>query len=186
MKWSKFLEFGPVSGEREGEALEWREILNCLKNTRQDLLELISAIDEDQLHSKPDEQSWSISQICEHLWINEELFIRAIDAGLRRDDDHIVGYKSLELAVDRSKKINSPAISRPVNNHLSFTQLREKLLQSRQRLSELLNSLEDPDLLYRRFYRHPVFDELSLHQWVELLYLHELRHIEQIHDNLEA
>jgi uncharacterized damage-inducible protein DinB len=165
--------------------LEWREILNHLKNTRQDLLELISAIDEDQLHNKPDEQSWSISQICEHLWINEELFIRAIDAGLRRDDDHIVENKSLELATDRSKKIDSPAISKPVNNHLSYTQLREKLLQSRQRLSELLNSLEEPDVLHKRFYRHPVFDELSLYQWVELLYLHEQRHIEQIHGNMD-
>jgi 2,3-bisphosphoglycerate-dependent phosphoglycerate mutase len=170
--------------EGGGEALEWREILNHLKNTRQNLLELISAIDEEQLHSKPDERSWSISQICEHLWINEELFIRAIDAGLRRDDDHVVGDKSLELATDRSQRIDSPAISKPVNNRLSYTQIREKLLESRQRLSELLNSLEEPDVLHRRFYRHSVFDELSLYQWVELLYLHEQRHIEQIHDNL--
>jgi uncharacterized damage-inducible protein DinB len=165
--------------------LEWREILIHLKNTRQDLLELISAIDEEPLYSKPDERSWSVSQICEHLWITEELFIRAIDAGLRRDDDYIVGYKSLELATDRSKRIDSPAISKPANNRLSYTQIREKLLESRQRLSELLNSLEDPDVLHKRFYRHPVFDELSLYQWVELLYLHERRHIEQIHDNLD-
>jgi hypothetical protein len=41
--------------------------------------------------------------------------------------------------------------------------------------------LYDPKIVYyANTVRHPVLEELPLDQWIELLYLHEQRHIEQI------
>ena len=51
---------------------------------------------------------------------------------------------------------------------------------SRKKFLDVLSSIEDKSLLVKKSAKHPVLGELPLYQWIELLYLHELRHIEQI------
>jgi hypothetical protein len=46
----------------------------------------------------------------------------------------------------------------------------------------VLNKIDDKSILKEIAVKHPVFGDLSLDQWIELLYLHEHRHIEQIKD----
>jgi len=61
----------------------------------------------------------------------------------------------------------------------------EKLYASRQKLNELLSTVEDHSLLNKRHYIHPVFKELSLMDWLRSLYIHEQRHIKQIKENID-
>ncbi|WP_442950361.1 DinB family protein [Paenibacillus sp. DMB20] len=65
---------------------------------------------------------------------------------------------------------------------LDYEEIMEKLNNSRQKLCETLDALEDPSILSRRHFIHPVFKEMLLIEWVRSLYLHEQRHIKQINE----
>ena len=54
------------------------------------------------------------------------------------------------------------------------------LNDSRKRLMSVLHTIEDKSILEEKSVNHPAFGELPLDQWVELIPLHEQRHIEQI------
>ncbi len=62
----------------------------------------------------------------------------------------------------------------------------EKLNLSRKKLLELLNTIEDPSILSRRYFTHPVFKEMLLIDWVKSLYLHEQRHMKQINEIIDS
>ena len=53
------------------------------------------------------------------------------------------------------------------------------LNKSRKELMRFLSTIEDESILAKKSVMHPALGEL-LEQWIELIYLHEQRHIEQI------
>jgi uncharacterized damage-inducible protein DinB len=157
-----------------------QEIIRNLKETREELLEILNGLSGDQLNKQKDEHSWTIGQIYQHLIKTEELYVAAIRKGLRSNEDSVIGDKPLEFLLDRSKKLNAPDIARPTSESIERQVIIEKLNHSRAKLYEILNTLEDPTVLSRRHFVHPVFKEMLLIEWVRSVYLHEQRHIQQI------
>ncbi|KOP67331.1 hypothetical protein AMS62_20325 [Bacillus sp. FJAT-18019] len=162
--------------------MELQEINQKLKETRDDLLGIINGLSGDQLNKRKDPHSWSISQVCQHLIKTEELYVVAIKKGLKSKEDSIIENKPLEFLLDRSKKLEAPDIAKPTDEKLEYQKIIEKLNNSREKLYEILNSVEDPSILSRRHFIHPVFKEMLLIEWVRSLYLHEQRHIKQINE----
>lgn len=160
--------------------MELLEINQKLKETRNELLGILKGLSGDQLNKQKDSHSWSISQVCQHLSKTEELYVVAIRKGLKSEEDSFIEHKPLEFLLDRSKKIEAPDIAKPTNDFLEYEEIIEKLNNSRQKLCETLDGLEDPSILSRRHFIHPVFKEMLLIEWVRSLYLHEQRHIKQI------
>jgi hypothetical protein len=159
-----------------------KKLIENLKKTREDLFNAIHSLDYYQLNTSPNSDRWSITQVCHHLYLTEVLFTKAISQGLRNDIDAVTERKPIELVLDRTKKYESPDIAKPSENLYELQEIIDMLLKSREALNTLLNNIEDFSLLSRRSYYHPVFKELLLDQWVELLNLHEQRHIEQINE----
>ncbi|WP_256720810.1 DinB family protein, partial [Paenibacillus lautus] len=58
--------------------LELQEINQRLKETRDVLLTILNGLNGDQLNRRHDSNSWSISQVCQHLYKTEELYVVAI------------------------------------------------------------------------------------------------------------
>lgn len=54
------------------------------------------------------------------------------------------------------------------------------LNNARKELMRFLRTIEDESILAKKSVMHPALGELLLDQWIELIYLHEQRHIEQI------
>ncbi|MGE7056190.1 DinB family protein, partial [Paenibacillus glucanolyticus] len=77
--------------------MELQEINRELKETRNELLGILKGLDGDQLNRRHDSNSWSISQICQHLCKTEELYVAAIKRGLKSTDDSILENKPLEF-----------------------------------------------------------------------------------------
>ena len=162
-------------------SMELKEIKQKLKETRDELLGIVNALNGDQLSKRKESSSWTISQVCQHLIKTEELYVMAIKKGLKSTEDSFSeNIPQWELLVDRSNKIEAPDIAKPDAEALEGTEIIEKLNHSREKLNEVLNTVEDPSLLSRRHFVHPVFKEMSLIEWVKSLYLHEQRHIKQI------
>jgi hypothetical protein len=167
-------------------SMELQEIILELKETRNELLGILSGLNEDELNLRKDSSSWSISQVCQHLIKTEELYIVAIRRGLRSQEDSFIENKPLEFLLDRSKKLEAPDIAKPTDEFLEYEEIIAKLHHSRQQLYDMLNSLEDPSMLSRRHLKHPVFKEMLLIEWVRSLYLHEQRHIKQMNEIIDG
>lgn len=162
--------------------MELQEINQKLKETRGELLGILNGLREDQFNKRKDPYSWSVSQVCQHISKTEELYVVAIKRGLKSKEDSFIENKSLEFLLDRSKKLEAPDIVKPTDEVLKYQEIIDKLNDSREKLNDLLNTIEDPSLLSRRHFIHPVFKEMLLIEWVRSLYLHEQRHINQINE----
>lgn len=150
-----------------------------LHETRNNLVKEIALLSDAQLNDKPDSNKWSIAQICHHLVLVEEASIKAIVWGLKdsiqteRKDVH-------RILLDRAKKLKAPKIVEPAEEPFHVQQIIDLLDDSRKKLMTFLSTVEDKSILAEKSMQHPALGELPLDQWIEQIYVHEQRHIEQI------
>jgi uncharacterized damage-inducible protein DinB len=157
-------------------------VIENLTATRKKLFNEISDLGSAELNKKPGADTWSVAQICHHLYLVETVFTQAIIYGLNKSNGRKAEPVPIHLAVDRSQKAKAPDMVVPSENPLDFQQIKKLLSQSRNGFLEFYNQIEDKSLLAEKSAKHPLFGYMPLDQWVELIYLHEERHIEQINE----
>lgn len=155
-------------------------LVSNMEETRQRLINEISVLTTDELNQKPNINTWSISQVCQHIALAETSFAKAIRYGLKQADNPKSELRPIHLITDRSRKVNAPEMVIPSEEQLDLQQIMNSLTESRVFSIHILDQVDDPSVLSRRTVVHPLFGELPLKQWAELIYLHEDRHIEQI------
>ncbi|MBS4201932.1 DinB family protein [Bacillus sp. FJAT-49732] len=152
-----------------------------LCDTRNNLVKEITLLSDAQFNSRPDMNKWSIAQVCHHLVLVEEASIKAIAWGLKVIDSTQKERKNVDLILlDRTKKIKAPKIVEPDIKPFEVQQIINLLNDSRKKLMTFLSTIEDKSILAEKSVKHPALGELPLDQWIEQIYLHEQRHIEQI------
>ncbi len=152
-----------------------------LDETRIHLIKEIVLLSDDQLNLKSDKNMWSIAQVCHHLFLVEESSLKAIAWGLKESDKTQKERKEIHLILlDTSKKMKAPKIVEPDVEPFEVQQIIDLLNDSRNKLMTLLSTIEDKSILREKSVKHPVLGVLTLDQWIEQIYLHEQRHIEQI------
>ena len=151
-----------------------------LDETRKHLVQQINALTNEEFNRNPSPEMWSIAQVCHHLVLVEQATIKAIEWGLTQNNNVNLNRKKVDLILDRTKKIQAPKIVEPASEPIDVGQIMDLLSNSRQKLKTLLSFIEDKFILTKKSVKHPAFGELPLDQWIELIYLHEQRHIEQI------
>ncbi|MUK90303.1 DUF1569 domain-containing protein [Ornithinibacillus sp. L9] len=151
-----------------------------LVQTRNNLLKEISSLKSDVFNNKPNKEKWSIAQVCHHLVLVEQATIIAVKWGLKENNRMNKDRKNIHLLLDRTIKRIAPKIVEPDEGPFEVQQIIDMFHDSREKLMDLLASIEDQSILMEISVKHPSFGELPLHQWVEVVYLHEQRHIEQI------
>lgn len=156
------------------------DVLETLTSTRKKLLNEISDLSYEELNMKPSAETWSIAQICHHLYLTESVFTQAIIYGLSKSNGRKAAPVPVQLTADRSQKAKAPDMVMPSDIPLDFQKISELLDQSRNLFLEFYNQLEDKSLLAEKSAKHPLFGYMPLDQWVELIYLHDERHIEQV------
>lgn len=151
-----------------------------LYETRNNLIEEIASLSYAQFNNQPSMNKWSIAQVCHHLVLVEKASIKVIAWGLKEIDRSQKERKKVQLILDRTKKIQAPKIVEPDGEPFEVQQIIDLLSDSRKKLMTFLSTIEDTSILTEKSVNHPAFGELPLDQWIELIYLHEQRHIEQI------
>ena len=147
--------------------------------TRNQLLNELKELSYEDFNYKPEKNSWSIAQICHHIALTEETFAKAIAYGLKKSTVK-AEQKKMDFIFDRSNKLKAPEIVQPTIDSLESDQILDLLRQSRNLLMSVLHTVEDNSTLTEKSVPHPFLGELPLNQWIDLAYLHEQRHIEQI------
>ncbi|SFM53522.1 DinB superfamily protein [Paenibacillus sp. 1_12] len=153
-----------------------------LFSTRERLLNEISYLNEDEFNRTLEINTWSIAQICHHLLKTETLFRKAIFYGVEQRILSKTERKPIQIVLDMSKKFPAPKVSEPSSGPFQVPQIIQLLSDSRNKLMGVLDKIDDKSILKEIAVNHPRFGDLPLDQWIELLYLHEQRHIEQIKD----
>ncbi|WP_289136965.1 DinB family protein [uncultured Brevibacillus sp.] len=153
-----------------------------LAKTRVTLLNEISSIRDEDFNRRFEQDKWSIAQVCHHLVIIDTLFAKAIVHGLKQLNPTDKEYIPIQYVADRSNKIQAPEISEPSPEPFQVKQIIQMLHDSRHNFLDVLSKVEDRAVLKTVAVKHPILGYLPLDQWVELLYVHEQRHIEQIQE----
>ncbi|EPC8417572.1 PadR family transcriptional regulator [Bacillus wiedmannii] len=149
--------------------------------TRKHLFEEIIILDDAQFNSKPDKNKWSIAQVCHHLVLLDKVVIKVISSGLKKIDSTLKERREIRsILQDRSLKFIAPGMIEPSLEPFEVQQMVDLLNESRKELMRFLSTIEDESILTKKSVMHPALGELLLDQWIELIYLHEQRHIEQI------
>jgi uncharacterized damage-inducible protein DinB len=151
-----------------------------LYETRNDLVKEITLLSYDDFNNRCDTNKWSIAQVCHHLILVEKASTKVIAWGLKESTNTEKERKDVQLMLDRTKKLKAPKIVEPDAEPFEVQQIINMLNDSRTNLMTLLSTVEDKTILMKKSVKHPAFDELPLDQWIEQIYLHEQRHIEQI------
>jgi len=151
-----------------------------LYETRNHLIKEIDLLNDEPFNVRPGTKNWSIAQVCHHLFLVEQAAIKAIAWGLKGMDRSEKERKNVQLILDRTKKIQAPPIVEPALEPFKVQKIIDMLSDSRKKLIDYLSTIEDPSILVEKSVNHPAFGELPLDQWIEMIYLHEQRHIEQI------
>jgi uncharacterized damage-inducible protein DinB len=151
-----------------------------LIETRNQLINEINSLTVEELNKKLDDSTWSVAQICHHLFLTERAFTQSVVYGLKQGHPRKADPKPIHHAADRTQKAKAPDMVVPSDAPLTVDQIVEMLDESRAILLEVLDRIEDKSLLAERSVKHPLYGQLPLDQWIELVHLHEQRHIEQI------
>lgn len=152
-----------------------------LVETRKQLLTEITLLSFVDFNQKPDDaNTWNVAQVCHHLFLVENSFAKAIKWGLKQSEGKRIEPKPIYLISDQTKKFNAPEMVIPSTEPFEVNEIIQLLNESRKIFMDVLSKIEDTSILAGKSAKHPLFGELPLNQWIELLYLHEQRHIEQI------
>lgn len=155
-------------------------LVDNLHETRNNLVKEISTLSYSQFNDRPGKDLWSIAQIGHHLILVEQATIKAILWGLKNVENTKTERKNVHLLLDRTKKFKAPEMVEPLVKPFEVQSIIDLLDDSRKTLLTFLDSLEDKSILAEKSFKHTALGDLPLDQWLEQIYLHEQRHIEQI------
>lgn len=146
---------------------------------RKEIWKCVRTLSDIQLNDKIDQESWSIAQVLEHLYLMEENAIHQIGVALGSTHFEAPSSFPLHLIADRKIKISAPKNLMPTNEYQTLNHLKEKLDGSRNSLENLARfSIEEK--LNEKTLIHPRFGVLTVSQWINLVGYHEERHLGQI------
>lgn len=157
-----------------------------LNTARSLLLSVLDGLSDDQLNWKPDDFTWSISQVVQHIAMVESGSSQTIRLGLEQEPNFIPFDIPLQKQIlDRSKKVNAPERLHPSGDPKTMSQLKEILRNSREEFMDTLATIEEDITVLEKTsppVSHPVFGHMSTWQWIVAVPLHEERHIKQIEE----
>jgi hypothetical protein len=151
------------------------------KRIREEVLQSICGLTDEQLNERTGDGSWSIMQVLEHLFLIEQSITKSISKQLVNEESVPAENKPIHYAVDRSRKITAPSFVTPSEDYITLEDMKRKLTESRAELIKVVNEA-NPDLLEQKSFPHPVFGLVSLKQWVPFIGFHEKRHLLQIEE----
>ncbi|WP_449539148.1 DinB family protein [Ferdinandcohnia sp. Marseille-Q9671] len=157
-------------------------INDSLFETRNELIQEIESLDNAQFNERPGEDKWSIAKVCHHLVLVELVTAKVIDLGLNETENSNRKRKDISLILDRTRKMKAPQIVEPSSERFEVQQIIKMLDHSRKKLLETIIEINDPTILKKKSMEHPAFGIIPLDQWIDLVYLHEQRHIMQIRE----
>lgn len=166
------------------------ELSEHLAHQRRVLLDVASGVPSEQWQARPAEDSWSVSEVFEHLSRVErgaaavltKRIAKAREAGhpAETESSSVLGTLDEFRVSDLDRKLVAPELVRPTENPDRETAER-MLADSRAALDAAIASGDGLALGSIR-HTHLRFGELDLYQWLLFVAEHEKRHTAQLRE----
>ncbi|QHE50812.1 DinB family protein [Pontibacillus sp. HMF3514] len=156
-----------------------------LEEKRNQILEFLQSLTDDQARTKPSDESWSILEVLEHLYLIEGFVVQQMANALEKGSDQQAELKPIHRTQGRDYKVEAPEYIQPKGQFESIQDAKDHLEKSREQMLFLIHN-KDQELLQNRVMPHPAFGDMNLEQWAEFIGWHEIRHLEQIQEIKEA
>ncbi|WP_181347810.1 DinB family protein [Thalassobacillus sp. CUG 92003] len=150
-----------------------------LDEKRQELLDFVEELTNEEARIKPEENAWSILEVLEHLYLMEQLIVHQMSQAIKQGDKKNATSKPIHRATNRDYKVEAPGAVQPRGAFQALEDAKQGLKKSREATYFLIHN-KDQDILQNRTVPHPAFGEMDLEQWTEFIGWHELRHLDQI------
>ena len=163
------------------------QILDMVGRVHERLFSKVEGLSESQQTYRPEEGSWTIAEIMEHLAnvhegmgkVTSKLIKEAEASESSARSDGTIGPVSMEFLRELAdQKFHAPENVRPAGG-VRIEDSVEKLKSNYTRLLSLKPKIEALDLSGPTF-PHAAFGPLNGYQWLALIGLHESKHLEQI------
>ena len=170
-----------------------KSLVNSVENSRKSYIQTIGQLSKEVTNHKPNESSWNIVEITEHLYWAEFLGVAVMAKVLNEilDGKRELKYdsKNKELTIERvveltwNQKEEVPDIAAPrVRGSIRFWI--NSMISLKGILSEFTSNLND-DMLRIIAHAHPISGELDFQQRLEFLRFHIDRHHLQAKRNIK-
>ena len=160
---------------------ENRDLIDGLRSGRDALLNAITGMTEDVASHSPEAGRWSVLQCVEHVAVAEDYLLSQIAAATHSPAPMVHKEresKILERGIDRTRKIPSPDVARPIGRFHTLSEAVEYFLVSRQRTIDFVeNCSEDLRALLTD---HPVIGKVNVYEMLLMMSVHPHRHAKQI------
>ncbi len=156
-------------------------MMNENEKIREEILNTVNGLSDEQLNANPEKGRWSIIQVLDHLYLMERAITKSIADKLKSDERVQAVDKPIELTVNRDVKVEAPSYVVPSDSFQTLDEVKDKLAESRSAFVQLVHNADENDLEQKSF-PHPLFKDLSLKQWIPFVGFHEKRHLLQIEE----
>lgn len=165
---------------------EREKAMAYLKETRDNFLDSIKGLSEEQWNFKPAPDRWSVAEVAEHIGIAEQTLFAMVTGMVLKsppDPSKREAAKGKEDQIirtipNRTTKAQAPEILKPIGRWKTRDALTEEFKKSRGAVVELIQNSNEP--LRDHFGPNPVFQELDAYQWIFFIAAHTARHTAQI------
>ncbi|MTH54807.1 DUF1569 domain-containing protein [Bacillus mangrovi] len=153
-----------------------------MQQVREDLLNTVNSITNEQFNTKPAPDEWSIGQVMDHLQKIEHAVLTNLKKSIQFAEEKTIEEKQLAVVTDRSHKVDAPEYTVPGPVPIDRIEAETALEEARRNLNHFAQLLAEDFDLSSKALKHPVLGELSIKQWIEFVGYHEERHLLQIHE----
>lgn len=160
---------------------------NYFDETAVSLENEISGISEDQMHFKPTEESWSVSQIMEHIIATEKMLLANVkqltsqpENVERKSEVKVSDHQLVTGIVDRTQKFKAPKELEPTGKYNSPEEALEDFRKVREEIKGYLDGF--PGNMRNHISDSPA-GAVDAHQSLLFIAAHTARHTEQIKEN---
>lgn len=158
------------------------QIKTELEKTIGELITRLSALDQIEINTLPDDLGWTAAQIGEHLLKSYEvaaMFDAPVVSTERAADEKVEGIRSLFLNFDI--KMKSPEQIEPSQSIIDRDFLIKNLEQKKAELSKIADTL-DLSLTCMGFVI-PQYGPFTRLEWLSFIVVHTQRHLHQLESN---
>jgi hypothetical protein len=177
-----------VAQEAAGERMSKEDLLAYLAETRQNFLESIEGLTEEQWRFKPAADRWSVGEVAEHIAISERFLLDIIrnrvleneKATERPEGPRVSDADIVNRITDRSQRAQAPEQGQPTGRFATRAELLQAYEDAHSAVVKAARESGE-EVLRGRYTASPV-GVLDGHQFLLFLAAHTARHTLQIEE----
>ena len=134
-----------------------------------------------QLCTHPNENSWSIGQVCMHLLSDTNWFIEQIKICVANNDNTDKTMEPFAQSLFNANSFPDKKLTNPANVNIPQPQSKETLLQLFIQLKKDMNdvSFQIVNSNWKGKTKHPGFNYFNANEWLQFAEMHLRHHLKQ-------